>query len=185
MRRTGVSIAFAVALVFCAVSPAVAQTTTTACGQPGYPGCSTSTTSKGSSQVQGEGNVRPGQSKTFEACGFQPGSTASVTFNGQSAGTVTADSSGCVHVQADVLANCPAVRVNGVSFIARQGRNDAVVNGTGSNGASRSVDFVFTVTCNGTARTGADTARWALFGLVLVLVGAAIVVLARRRRSHA
>jgi hypothetical protein len=165
-------------------SPAFAQTTSTACGQAGYPGCSSSTTTGSNSSVQNEGTVRSGQTKTFESCGYQPGSTVNVSFNGQPAGTTTADSSGCVHVQVAALGQCRSVTVNGVAFTAKPGRNDVVAAGTGSNGASRTTDFFFSVNCGqGTARTGTNVARWSMFGGILVLAGAAVVVAARQRRS--
>jgi hypothetical protein len=179
MRR--IFLVMATVLVLASAAPVV-----TAHAQQGYPGSTTSTAGESSSQVRDIGLERPGHPFTAEACGFQPGSTVNVSFNGGSAGTATVDSSGCVHVAGEVLAACPQVRINGIVFTGHTGANSIVNSGTGSNGASRTVTVKFNISCaagSGTARTGANILRWVIAALALIAVGAFLIV-ADRRRAH-
>jgi hypothetical protein len=118
------------------------------------------------------GNIAEGETETFQACGFQPGSTVTKTFNGQSAGTRTADASGCTTETVTVLSDgvaaatpmfavvgvqlaqtgAPQVRIDGQVFTALVGTNTIVDRGTGLNGQPRTVTTTFTI-----QRAGAGT----------------------------
>lgn len=161
--------------------PARAQT-------DGYPGTTSPPSVASSEETRRERPLGPGDSIILEDCGFQPGSTGQVSFNGASAGAATADADGCVRVPVDVLGSsqdCAPIRVNNVDFRANRGDNRVVVDGTGSNGQARTFTNILTVTCSGAAapfaRTGSTLGSWARVGLALVVVGALVVVFERRR----
>lgn len=116
--------------------------------------------------AQNLGNIAQGETETFQACGFQPGSTVTKTFNGQSAGTRTADANGCTTETVTVLEDgvatatpafavvglqfaqqttIPQVRIDGQTFPALVGTNTITDSGTGLNGQPRTVATTFTI----------------------------------------
>lgn len=118
------------------------------------------------SAAQNLGNIAQGETETFQACGFQPGSTVTKTFNGQSAGTRTADANGCTTETVTVIEDgvalatpafavlglqlaqqttTPQVRIDGQTFPALVGTNTILDRGTGLNGQPRTVTTTFTI----------------------------------------
>ena len=116
--------------------------------------------------------VGPGGCVTFTGDGYAPNSTVTITDNGTTVGTVTTSLTGTFSKQI-----CPSVL--GVH----------VVRGTGKTptGSTRVVVAqVRVVSASGLPRTGGDhVVETVAIGAGLVLVGAGVVVAARRRRSHA
>jgi hypothetical protein len=164
------------------LAPARAQTA-------GYPGTTSAPSVANTEETRREGPLGPGDSVTLEDCGFQPGSTVQVSFNGAPAGTATADANGCAHGPVKVLGSvqdCGPIEVNNVAFRANRGENRVVLVGTGSNGQARTFTNVLTVTCSGAAaapfgRTGSNLGGWIRIGLALIVVGVIAVLMERRR----
>jgi len=163
--------AFGVGLVVAVGSPAVAQ--------PDYPAPSSLPASVSA------GTAVQGESVTFTAGGFTPGTTVTVMDNGVQVGTATADANG-VFVLAVTVANC--------------GANSLTATGVGANGPVSVSAAVQGVSCTNPASTGSGAAGpatatalprtgnslavpGALTGTALVLLGGTAVVVSRRRRE--
>jgi len=164
--------AFGVGLVVALGSPAVAQ--------PDYPAPTPVPPSVSASTVV------QGESVTFTAGGFTPGTTVAVMDNGVQVGTATADANG-VFVLAVTVANC--------------GANSLTATGVGDNGPVSVSAAVQGVSCTNptstvpSATAGRPTATalprtgnslavpGALTGTALVLLGGTAVVVSRRRRE--
>lgn len=135
MRRIA---AVAGALVFgSALSVAAAGVGTGVAGAaPGYPPPPPTT---GSGSI----TVTIGQSTSFTACGFAPGSVVHISRGG---GTATAGANGCVTVSVRVGSG-PTLSINGGPFTgARCGPNLVILDGT--NPAGRPFHFTETVNIN-------------------------------------
>ena len=163
---------------------------------PGYPGPTTTVAPAPTTHRQDEGALVAGTSTQFDDCGFTPGSAVAVTFNGQAAGSATADSSGCVHIPVVTGAN-GSVTVNGRAFAAQATGNEVTATGVGSNGAGRTFTNTFAVVLGGSAvrvggvdrarllpRTGVAILRWVLVASALVALGAGMVLAERRRLAR-
>lgn len=154
------------------------------------------------------GTLGIGGTVSVDVCGFVPGSTVSLTFNGAPAGTATVGSNGCATITIQVVnpgtalgrpvfavaglqlaATGSTVKINGQTFtgLPPGQTNTIVATGTGTNGAARTVSVFFTTSVgNATSplvRTGAMILRWSLAALALIAVGA-LLVLADRRRGR-
>lgn len=184
-------------------SPAVAQ----------YTGNTTTSTGAPTNQTQNEGAIPPGGSVTFTDCNFQPGTNVGRSFNSQNVNGKTVDSNGCVATtvqdggpppgagNAAPAALLAAVRapqllaqqttgsarrvlIDGQQVTGRVGTNTLVIQGTGANGASRTVTHVFelsgapvgsdTTRAGDTARSG-STSRSALARTGVVIGGLSLV----------
>jgi LPXTG-motif cell wall-anchored protein len=155
------------------------------CPSGGYPPCNPS------SDVRNFGSFREGESFNKEDCGFDAGSTVTLTFNGLEAGSRQVESDGCARMTVTIGAQ-RRVTFNGRQFTADCGRNSIVVMGTGA-GAARTVTNNFELNCAGGAgaagavrgplpRTGAEFAGVTAGGIALLGIGAALVMATRRRR---
>jgi LPXTG-motif cell wall-anchored protein len=113
----------------------------------------------------------PGETVTVTAGGFQPGSEASITILSDPIllATPTADANG--QVSADVA--IPA-------DFAEGSRHTIEVSGIAPDGSPYSTSIEITL-AGGLAQTGAEAAGLIAAAVVLVGLGAAIVVLSRRR----
>jgi len=174
MRFVKVLLAALTALVVVAL-PAAAQ----------YPG-TTSTTVAPTNQTLG--TLAVGAETTVLSCGFQPGS-ASVSLNGQTSVSDTADADGCVRTALAVL-SASQVRVEGATRAATCTNNVLSVTGTAAGGGARTVTTSFGIDCpsgggggGGLPRTGAMILRWSLGGGALLAVGALLVLSGRRRNT--
>ena len=170
MIRRCVVGAFGVGLVVALGSPAVAD----------YPAPSSLPASVSA------GTAVQGESVTFTAGGFTPGTTVAVMDNGAQVGTATADANG-VFVLAVTVANC--------------GANSLTATGVGDNGPVSVSAAVQGVSCTNPASTGPSATAGrptatalprtgnslavpgALTGTALVLLGGTAVVVSRRRRE--
>lgn len=178
MRRLLVSLA-AGASVLIAV-PALAQTPTT-----NYPGPTTTTTGSPSSTTNNDGSIPPGGTRTFVDCNFAGGSGATRQLNGANVLGDTADQSGCIttdvrdlgpaenaaasvpvlaavgaprlFAQQQTTGSARRVSIDGAVVTGRVGSNTLVIQGTGSNGATRTVTHVFEL--SGSRLGSGDTAR--------------------------
>jgi hypothetical protein len=202
----GVGAVVAVFLGIALAGAASAQTTTA----PPYPGAPTTVVS-GATSVQIELGTQPlGSHKDVSECNFARGTTVTIVVNGTSISPPSVvDTNGCIVVHIDVLPNLVAlragpshpfavvgyaatandkvqVRVNGQTLtVGPPGTSvNAVSNGTGSNGSTRTVTVHFTVTngSGGLVRTGARIAAYAAAGCGLVAIGYLLILAARRRR---
>lgn len=125
--------------------------------------------------AQGNGRVsasriNPGDCVTFSGDGFAPGSSVSITDNGTSVGTATANAAGTFSTQV-----CISVLGN------------HVLRGTGQTiGGTSRVVSARVVVSRGLVRTGTSaTLPLLLGGMGLVAVGSGAVVVGRRRRRTA
>ncbi|MGI8683516.1 MAG: hypothetical protein ACR2MO_00155 [Acidimicrobiales bacterium] len=176
MRFVKVLLAALTALVVVAL-PAAAQ----------YPG-TTSTTVAPTNQTLG--TLAVGAETTVLSCGFRPG-TVSVSLNGQSSVSDTADADGCVRTAIAVL-SASQVRVEGATQAATCTNDVLSVTGTAAGGGARTVTTSFGIDCpsgggggggGGLPRTGAMILRWSLGGGALLAVGALLVLSGRRRNT--
>ncbi len=192
MRRTYLSVAALVAFVggaaLLVAPPAMAQT-------PGYP-----PTCNVADIPIGAGGHNVGDTFTVTlspACTFTPGAAVNVTVNGQSVPNKVANASGSVTLRITAVSATQFSIDDPVNVVARCGGNSAV--GTGPSAVARTnvtQTANFTLVCPGVAGgtvtpvtgsvafTGANIAKWAAVALALILFGAVLVVL-NRRRSHA
>ena len=171
MIRRCVVGAFGVGLVVAVGSPAVAQ--------PDYPAPTPVPPSVSASTVV------QGESVTFTAGGFTPGTTVAVMDNGVQVGTATADANG-VFVLAVTVANC--------------GLNSLTATGVGANGPVSVSAAVQGVSCTNPASTGSGAAGpatatalprtgnslavpGAIAGTALIVLGGTAIVVSRRRRE--
>lgn len=114
----------------------------------GYPGPTSTTPPQRTEQRQNAGQVRTGESIVIESCGFAAGSQATVAFNGEAVGSGVAGADGCVDTSFAVRDDCPGVMIDGIPREGKRGRNEIVVEGTGSNNAGRTVITGVTVSCS-------------------------------------
>lgn len=166
------------------VAPASAQT--------GYPpgGCTVT------SDSQSAGTHAVGETFVIQlapVCPFTPGSAVPVSVNGQSVGTKVANASGFVAVTITVQSATQLVVDDPVNVAGRCGPNTAVATGPSAvAGKPVTLTATFTIACaaaaaaqpvpSGTvARTGANVARSTGVALLLVVSGALLVVLVKRR----
>lgn len=127
-------------------------------------------------------------------CVFDPGSSVTVTVNGQAVGTKVASSSGTVNVTITITSATQLSIDDPILVSSQCGRNTVVATGTSSVAASAVTQSAsFTVSCpaatasatTGTvAFTGANIAKWSAAALVLVAAGFGLVALSRRRRAN-
>jgi hypothetical protein len=150
--------------------------------------------------AQQAGTFAPGDQFTVEECQFAPGSTVTLSVNGQPAGSQTADGRGCVS-QAVTVLTCSSVSVNGHVLSARVGQNSLTASGSSSTGTPVVQTVNFNVACataaglsqqvaqgrssTGFAFTGANVARLGAFALLLMMLGAFLVRATRDRRVRA
>jgi len=123
-------------------------------------------------------------------CPFEPGSTVTITVNGTTVGTKTADASGAVTVNVTVVSQTQLSINDPVSAPGQCGPNTVVATGA-ANGATGTNTAGFTVLCpagvvtpsprSGVAFTGANVLRWGAIAMVLVAVGAFLIIADRRR----
>lgn len=123
-------------------------------------------------------------------CPFDPGSTVTITVNGQTVGTKTADASGAVTVNVTVVSQTVLQINDPVTAPGQCGPNSVVATGP-ANGSTGSITGGFTVLCpagvvtavprRGVAFTGANILRWGAVAMLLVAVGAVLIVADRRR----
>lgn len=161
-------------------------TTTTAAGATTTAPPTTSTTAAPGGNQNGGTHVK-GETFTNNACGYRPGATVTLTVDGQAGPSATADSNGCVAIQVTILDNSH-VRVNGVTFNASCGSNNVVTTGPGANGSTLSETDTFTINCaatptggGGLAFTGANILKLGGAAALLILFGAGLVAVERRR----
>ncbi len=209
--RRVIVLAFAVALV--AAPAAYAQTTTTT---PPYPGPTPTTTPPDPTSADTDyGEQALGAVLNVVLCNFQPGSTVtSVTLiTGRTIALtpgLVADARGCIALRLEVLRTLVALgvlpaRMLGATGLAQTadkiqisvngqvitaGPSGTVVKvvsqGTGANGAARTVSFRFTAvrkTTSSVVRTGTTLVRWTPLGAGLVGIGYLLVLATRRRRT--
>lgn len=184
LSRTMIGLAMLSASCLAFVAPASAQT--------GYPpgGCTAT------AENQSAGTHAVGETFVIQlapTCPFTPGGTVAVSVNGQSVGTKPANASGFVAVSITVQSATQLVVDDPVNVAGRCGSNTAVATGPSSvAGKPVTLTATFTLNCaaaaaaqpvpSGTvARTGANVARSTGVALLLVMSGALLVVLVRRR----
>ncbi len=125
------------------------------------------------------GTVAVGQTITVTLCGpFAPGSTETVTVNGESLGTAVAGANGAVMVVISITSrNC--------------GANKVVATGPDMAGAIVMSSGTYSVMCKRAASagplafTGANVFKALLAALLLIAAGAGLVIAQRRRSSGA
>jgi LPXTG-motif cell wall-anchored protein len=153
---------------------------------------------RGQAQVLAFGSQRPGDTFTKNDCGFLSGQQASISINGGApVGTDLVESDGCVKFNVTVV-DQDTVHFEGTTNANRdhdvQRCRDNVITITGpvAGGAAeqRQVENRFTITCAAAAaaalpRTGNDFAPLVALGAVLIVFGATVVMIVRRRRSLA
>ena len=173
-------------------------TTTTSTTTTTLPGATT-TTSSTTTTVPGEerpsvrsfGAIRPGESFNKLDCGFRPGATAEIRFNGNAAGTATVRADGCVQLRVDVV-TASQVRIDGRTYTTVCGPQTIDVIAPAPSGARRTAVNRFTIPCDaapgsrgaGLTRTGADAIRWGVVALGLIAIGVAFVLADRRRANR-
>lgn len=208
--RRAAALTFVAAALVLGAPTALAQTTTVA----PYPGNPTTTTPQSTTATVDLGLKPLGAKFTVSECGFAPATTVRFVVNNiVISPDVIADTNGCVSETFEIgstlvafgrpgglrmlaatglaAGNNVQVRVNGQAITV--GPIGSVVtsnaNGTGSNGAPRTVQVKFTVVKPGTtdssglARTGTTVARWSPLGAGLLAVGYLLVLVTRRRRG--
>ena len=146
--------------------------------------------------AQDLGNVAVGQQLRFQLapqCIFTPGATVSLTANGV-AFTKIANAAGFVDLSVNVISETQ-FEINPV-VPARCGVNTIVGTGPSAVAGGRQVTqtATFNLVCRGAVAkpatpprrlslTGDNVARWGASALVLLLMGAALVTVGRRRAS--
>ena len=138
------------------------------------------------------GTIRVGQTVTFALCGqFAPGASVVVTVNGTAVTTKT-PVNGSVSVVVTAISPTVVQVDDPINAPAVCGTNTVVATGARSTGGTGSVSGTFTLQCTTATTsttplvfTGANVTAVALVGLVLIGLGAALVVLQRRRRTIA
>ena len=185
MRRKGAALSALMALVGASVLLLVPA----ASAQTGYPP-GPCTVLVGDSGNLATGSV--GQTLTLTLtpeCLFTPGSTVSITINGQAAGTKIANADGSVTVTVNILSTT-LLGIN-PNVPGHCGVNEVSSNGPSEN-AGQNVTQIgrFTVLCPAAAAqpvrgrvafTGGNILRWCGVALFLVAVGGALVMADRRR----
>jgi hypothetical protein len=145
--------------------------------------CSTSTTITTSSTPQ---SVTLG-----ETCAFTPNSSVTISFQGTTVTTATADATGLISLS--VTANDPSISINGgAAQTAVYGVNTFVATGTNASGATNTATFLIDLEQAATpatpstplAFTGADLAALIAAALALVLLGTGVVLYTRRRADE-
>ena len=140
-------------------------------------------------EVRSFGAQRIGATFHKEDCGFLAGSSAEIRVNDTAAGTKPVGSDGCVRMTVRVVDE-DTISIDGTEYPARRcASNTIFVTAPVAGGAaqSRQVENRFTIVCGATAaaslpRTGSDALDLAAVGGVLVVTGATIVTIVRRRR---
>ncbi|MBA2608923.1 MAG: hypothetical protein H0U92_08305 [Actinobacteria bacterium] len=180
-----------------------------------YPGNPTTTTPQPTSAVIDLGLKPLGAKFTVSQCGFLPGTIVRFVVNNVViTPDVVVDTNGCVQETFEIsprlvaLGRPAGLRLLAATGLAAPGTNvqvkvngqaitvgpigsvvTSVATGTGSNGASRTVQVKFTVVKPGTtdtsglARTGTTILRWSPLGAGLVAIGYLLVLVTRRRRD--
>jgi len=146
-------------MVLLALAMAVGPLGVAAYAQTGYPGTTSTAPPQPTEERQSAGQVRPRETVVIESCGFVRGGTVEVSFNGSTVGSDIAGEDGCVDVQFTVRTDCPGVIVNGLPREGRRGRNEVVVSGPGSNGASRTVTTGVTISCSSGGRVASSSSE--------------------------
>jgi hypothetical protein len=134
-------------------------------------------------------SVSVGASATVTAsCTFAPGSTITITLNGAAYSTATAPASGVF--TETFTATDPHIALNGGPAVetAFGATNTFVASGVNADGASNVSTTLVTIPATGTttsssplAFTGADLAAVVVGGALLLAMGFALVMFARRR----
>ncbi len=142
--------------------------------QDGYPATGTITLDKT--------EVEPGGSVAVSCTGFAPGTPVEVYLHSDPIllGTVNAGEDGTITFDAEIPANTPT------------GPHTLECRGTGQDGNALSLSAQFTVvsattatTTSGTLpRTGSDSTNLVRIGIVLIVAGAALAVVVRRRKRE-
>lgn len=161
-------------------SPAILAanpTYTTTTSVPGYPG-GTSTTVPSSNIInQNLGSTTVGSTLTANSCGFTPSSNVSLILNGSVLGTQGASSNGCVVVIIKVISantTSAVVQINNHDYSVALTNNNLSAKGTGSNGASLTVNNVFGITVSvpgATPQTGEPFLGLGLLATTLLIIG--------------
>lgn len=157
--------------------------------------------------ASGSGSINIGQTITVSECGFAPNSQVAVDLNGTPYGTYTAGPTGCLNLTISARIGGVQLRINNGPWVeAHCGDNSIISQGTAPDGKPFTFTFTLTVgACtaavvtpakpgvvtpaavtppsHGLAFTGADIALTTLAGLALMAVGAALLILLRRRRA--
>lgn len=119
----------------------------------------------------------PGGTVSVQSSGWQADSSVSLTLFSDpvSLGSVTADSSGAFSTTVTIPSGTAA------------GAHRIVLSGTDANGNAATQEIAITVTVaagdGSLPRTGSDSPPYILFGAGLLLVGAVLAVVARRRHT--
>lgn len=149
--------------------------------QPGPPDGRPPQYPPGSCNLQlSRGSAARGESVTATGSGFAPGETVVLSLGGTRVATLTASSGGAIDGSFTVPADAPLGRT---TIEARGGATvlSAAFEVVGAPAADRGRAAPAAAAAGGVARTGSDVLPATAAGLVLVGVGAAFVVLARRR----
>ena len=136
------------------------------------------------------GNVSVGQTVTFTLCGnFAPGATVTVTVNGAVTLTKT-PTNGAVVVVITVVSQTVLAVDDPVNVAAVCGVNTATATGAAATGGTGQSTGTFNLLCtsttttkSGLAFTGTNVFRFLLVAFALIVIGALLVVLQRRRRQ--
>jgi LPXTG-motif cell wall-anchored protein len=153
---------------------------------------------RGQAQVLAFGAQRPGDTFSKNDCGFLAGQQATITINGGApVGTDAVESDGCVKfdvkvVDQDTINFKGTTSADGDHDALRCRANTITITGPVAGGAaeSRQVENRFTIACGAVAasnlpRTGSDIAPLVALGGVLIVFGATVVLIVRRRRTLA
>lgn len=131
--------------------------------------------------------VSVGGTATPSLCGFAPGSTVTLTIDGQPIGSLTAGSDACVTFPVSVLSTSKS-QVLGLTIATTCGANSVSGSGTGASGSATTASTSFSVICatssTGIVFTGSNSSRDLKFGGGLFLIGALVVFAFRRRERQ-
>ncbi|MDQ6613214.1 MAG: hypothetical protein M3083_00215 [Actinomycetota bacterium] len=173
-----------VSTVFLAGGSALAQTDT---GYP--PGTTTSTTAgpctPGDTNL---GTLSVGTTRTFTLCGGFTGGTVTIKVDGTVVPVTKSPSNGFVTIEIRVVSRTVIQIDDPVNAAVICGNNTVTATGAGNPGTATAT---FTLACptetseapGGLAFTGANVLLALLIALVLIVLGAVLVVLQRRRRQ--
>jgi hypothetical protein len=169
-----------VALTFVAPLSAGADT--------GYPGTTTTTAAQSVVPQIINLTIPVGSSQSPTLCGWEPGAALTIVINGTTAGTFSADSSGCLVIT--YSATDPHLSANGGPAVsAVYGSNISVITGEGNNGSTLADQVTVIIPTpaaaagsgSGLAFTGADIALMTVGALLLIGLGTLLVMFSRRR----
>jgi LPXTG-motif cell wall-anchored protein len=144
----------------------------------------------GQTEVKAFGAKRAGESFNKEDCGFLAGSNADIRVNDTAAGSKTVERDGCVRMVVRIVDE-DTISIDGTEYPAKRCRDNSIfVTAPVAGGAAqrKQAENKFTIVCAAAAgkalpRTGTDIAGLAGAGGLLVVVGATVVMIVRRRRT--